>query len=88
MNHKFAAKSMQYLADKATKDGDGYFGMYFDRKNGKFAGTNVGMDQNDAINVIMQMVDVFALDKAKLAEHIKPTPAIIIPMGGKFDEGA
>ena len=46
------------------------------------------MDQNDAINVIMQMVDVFALDKAKLAEHIKPTPAIIIPMGGKFDEGA
>jgi hypothetical protein len=84
MNHKFAAKSMRYLADKAVKDGDGYMGMYFDRKNKKFAGVNVGMNENDALQVIDQIMAIFKLDAAAVAEHLKPTPAIILPIGGKF----
>ena len=84
MNHKFAAKTMRYLADKAEKDRDGYFAMYFDRKNGKYAGVNTGLVANDGMVLIDMIVDKFGLDKAQVAEHLKPTPAIIIP--GKFDD--
>lgn len=86
MNHKFAQKTMKYLADKAIKDGDGYFAVYFDRKNGKFAGTSVGMMEPDGYMLIDSLIEKLGLDKAKVVEHIQPTPAIIMPIKGKFPE--
>ena len=86
MNVAFAKKKLDKIANIASKDKDGFFGMYFDRSSGKFTGMNVGMTQKDAVALIDQVIETFELDKAVMADYIRP--AIILPYAGKPDNAS
>jgi hypothetical protein len=62
----------------ATKDDDGFFAMYFDRKGDQFTGASCGMSEQDAVHIINEIINKFSLDRAKLADFI--APAIILKL--------
>ena len=57
--------------------------MYFDRANNKYIGGNVGMNENDAVHVINQLINTFSINRTKLADFISPAILVRPNFGGK-----
>lgn len=76
MKAEDAKKKIDDLALEATADEDGLLAVYFSREDEKFVGQNVGIDGADAMIVIRNLINIFALDPefiAHLADIHKPS---------------
>jgi hypothetical protein len=72
MDKLFAKIEIDKILKIAERDGDGFFGMYFDRQEGEFTGGQTGLDENDAVHIINQMINTFGINRTKLADFIAP----------------